>query len=724
MRRALAVCFVVACGPSHPAPEHGKGSGTSVVEPPPADPAPRPPVAERRVVTNTYHGVSVDDAYQWLEGEDDDVRTWSDGENGYARAILDGLDTVDALRDEYRAILAAPQVRYRALHSAGGKLFALRKDPAKDQPELIVADGPDALDAATIVVDPNTLTAGTTIDWFEPSPDGARVAVSMSVGGSELGDLHLLGLDGKPIDEVIPNVYRPTALGDAAWSADGKTIYYTRYPRAGEAHADQPDYWSTLWSHTIGAPADQDVVELAEGLPDIAEIRVEARGAYVLATIQNGDGGTFRHYLRGPKAKPGKWMQMSDWADAIVKMQLGPGDTLWMVSQHDAPGGKVLSLQLGKKNAKPKLVVPEAKEAIVTDFGSDALVITKDRVYAVYQLGGPTELRAFTHAGKAAKAPVLPPVSSVGLPVAWGDDLLVWSASFTTPPSWTRYTPKTGEAAVVAALSPPPPVTIDGFGVKRVTATSQDGTEVPVNIVWPDDSPHDGTTPCLVEAYGGYGLSQTPWFLAYYQPLLRQGICYVQVNVRGGAEFGEAWHANGMLTHKQNVFDDFAAALQMLVDVGYSSPAHLAIIGGSNGGLLMGAMITQHPDLVHAVVSEVGIYDMLRVELSPNGAFNATEFGTVKDPDQFAAMYAYSPYHHVTERAYPAILMTTGANDGRVAPWHSRKMIAALQAAQTGDAPILLRTSETSGHGIGTGMTEVIDQSAHVAAFLRWQLQR
>jgi prolyl oligopeptidase len=200
-------------------------------------------------------------------------------------------------------------------------------------------------------------------------------------------------------------------------------------------------------------------------------------------------------------------------------------------------------------------------------------------------------------------------------------------------------------------------------------------------------------------------------------------VCYVVANVRGGGEFGEAWHTGGALVHKQNVFDDFAAALELVVAKHYSSPQRLAIVGGSNGGLLMGAMITQHPELMHAVVSQVGIYDMLRVELSPNGAYNVTEFGTVKDPEQFKALYAYSPYHHVAPAKYPAILMTTGANDPRVSPWQSRKMIAALQAAQRGAAPILLRTSDKAGHGMGSSMTERIELLAHVEAFLLAQLR-
>jgi prolyl oligopeptidase len=224
-----------------------------------------------------------------------------------------------------------------------------------------------------------------------------------------------------------------------------------------------------------------------------------------------------------------------------------------------------------------------------------------------------------------------------------------------------------------------------------------------------------------VTGYGGYAISQTPRFLARFAPLLQRGVCFAEANLRGGAEFGEDWHRAGTLTRKQNVFDDFAAALALVVDKQYTRRERLAIIGGSNGGLLMGAMITQHPELVKAVVSAVGIYDMLRVERSPNGQYNIPEYGSVADEAQFKALYAYSPYHHVVAgTTYPAILFTAGANDGRVAPWQSRKMTAALQAA---GAPVLMRVSQTSGHGMGTDMTEVIAGQTHVAAFLLAQLK-
>ncbi len=264
----------------------------------------------------------------------------------------------------------------------------------------------------------------------------------------------------------------------------------------------------------------------------------------------------------------------------------------------------------------------------------------------------------------------------------------------------------------------------DDAEVVRDFAISKDGTRVPINIIRRKGAKLDGSNPTLLSGYGGYGVNQSPYFLGSSGRIwLDQGGVYVEANLRGGGEYGEQWHKAGNLTHKQNVFDDFIACAQYLIDHKYTSPEHLSILGGSNGGLLMGAAFTERPDLFRAVVSFVGIYDMLRVELDPNGAFNVTEFGTVKDPVQFRALYAYSPYHHVKDGAkYPAILFLTGENDHRVNPMESRKMTARLQAANASGHPILLRTSSNAGHGVGTALDEEIEQYADVFSFLFDQL--
>ncbi len=685
-----------------------------------------PPTASRRPVTDTYHGVTVEDPYRWLEADSRDTAAWSDGQDKHARAILDQLPGLGVLAGEIKDYVAAPITRYGGFTPAGGKLFAWRKLPDKEQRELVVMDSPEQAAEARLVLDPAAGGDATRyFDWFVPSPDGTRVAISISTGGSESGSLHVLDLDGNAVEPVIADVQRGTGGGDVAWTPDGKGLYYTRYPRSGEKPEQERDFWMQLWFHQLGTPESTDRYELGKDFPQIAEVQVDtdARGT-VLVSVQKGDGGIFQHHVKEPKRGKG-WRQISDWDDGITYARLGTAGELWLVSTKGAPRGQLLRLAPGASLKAAKVVVPESADTIVGSFADNAgPVVTKDRLFLRYQLGGPDTIRTFTLAGKPAKSPALPPVSSSWLverPL--GGDLLVWTESFVQPGAWYRLASATGTLTAIDAVSPKPAVSLAGWEVRRELATSKDGTRIPVNIVWKTGAPRDGTVPCLVTGYGGYGVSLEPSFAGSAHPLLSRGVCFVVVNLRGGGEFGEAWHQAGMLTRTQNVFDDFAAALDFLAAEKYTSPQRTVIQGGSNGGLLMGALLTQHPDKVKAVVSQVGIYDMLRVELSPNGLYNTTEFGTVTDQGQFRALHAYSPYHHIVAGTkFPAVLMTTGANDPRVSPWHSRKFTAALQAAQGGDAPILLRTSSTSGHGQGMAMTERIATIAHVQAFVLWQL--
>jgi prolyl oligopeptidase len=369
------------------------------------------------------------------------------------------------------------------------------------------------------------------------------------------------------------------------------------------------------------------------------------------------------------------------------------------------------------------VLVPESDVAIKSS-NESGLTISKDRLFVRDIVGGPNQVRIFTLDGKPDGTLPLPEISANSDIIELADGEILFNVtSYLTPVYYETWDPKTGKVAETA-LRVISPVTFDDTTVTRVFATSKDGTKVPLNIIMKKGTKLDGSNPVLLYGYGGYGVSQNPNFLGAFRRLwLDAGGIYVIANIRGGAEYGERWHQQGMLTKKQNVFDDFTAAAQYLIDHKYTSHAKLALMGGSNGGLLMGAQITQHPDLAHAVVSAVGIYDMVRVELDPNGSFNTTEFGTVKNPDEFKALYAYSPYHHVVAKtAYPAVLMTTGATDGRVNPLHSRKFTAALQAASSSNRLILLRTNMHAGHGIGSSLTDRIAEQTDMLSFLFDQL--
>jgi prolyl oligopeptidase len=691
------------------------------------DPTVPPPTA-KRPVTDTYHGVRVTDDYRWLEDwNNKEVRAWSDAQNAYARSILDKLPGTAKLRSRLTSILSAPTTNHFGLVYRGGRLFALRRQPPKEQPFLVVLPAVDAPDRARVLLDPTARDkqGKTAIDWYVPSPDGSLVAVSLSHGGSESGDVHILETaSGKEVFEVVPRVNGGTAGGDLAWSPDGKGFFYTRYPRGKERPPEDLDFYQQVYYHRLGTPTESDRYELGKELPRIAEVRLECEptSGRVLASVQNGDGGEFAHYLRNPD---GRWTQFTAFKDGVVDAAFGPRDDIYLVSRQNAPRGKILRVSAVSPDlARAGVVVPEGTDTIVTDFSGrtsrQTVLPTAARLYVIYQLGGPTQVRAFDIDGRPQQAPKQLPISTVGdLARVTGDDLIFANGSYVEPRNHYLYRARSNET-VKLPLATPPPVDFRDIEVVREFAVSKDGTKVPVNILIPKGAKRDGRNPCLVTGYGGYGISRVPGFHPDWRVLFDHGFVVAEANLRGGGEFGEAWHKAGALTEKQNVFDDFTAVLRHLIARGYTSPPHLAIQGGSNGGLLMGAVLTQHPELMKAVVSFVGIYDMLRVELSPNGAFNVPEFGTVKDAKQFQALYAYSPYHHVKDGVkYPAVLFLTGANDPRVDPMQSRKMTVRLQAA---GARVLLRTSAGSGHGLDTSLSERIEELVDVYAFLFAQL--
>jgi prolyl oligopeptidase len=589
---------------------------------------------------------------------------------------------------------------------------------------------PDQPDKARVLIDPGELDKkGTTaIDWYVPSPDGKLIAVSLSKGGTETGDVHIYDTaTAKEQFEVVPRVNGGTAGGSMAWAPDGKGFFYTRYPRGNERPAADIDFYQQVYYHTLGTPTERDRYEMGKDLPRIAEIKLDMDDATgrVLATVQNGDGGEFAFFLRETN---GDWQQFSTFKDKIVQAAFGRHDDLFLISLEAAPRGKLLRMSTSNLDpAKAKVVVPEGPDTIVVDFpgysSRQTVLPTANRLYVTYQLGGPTALRCFDFDGKPLDAPKQLPISTVGgLAHLTGDDILFSNGSYVEPRNVYEYKAAANET-VKLPLTTPPPVDMSNVEVVREFATSKDGTKVPVNIMIPKGAKRDGSNPCIVTGYGGYGVNRVPAFRPEQRILFDHGFILAEANLRGGGEFGDAWHRAGNLTKKQNVFDDFAAVLQHMIDQKYTSPEHLAIIGGSNGGLLMGATLTQHPNLMKAVVSYVGIYDMLRVELSPNGAFNVPEFGTVKDEKQFRAMLAYSPYQHVKDGVkYPAVLFLTGANDPRVDPMQSRKMTARLQAATASGRPVLLRTSASSGHGLDTSLSERIEEDVDVYAFLFAQL--
>ncbi len=585
---------------------------------------------------------------------------------------------------------------------------------------LVTLASADDLKSEKIILDPNALDAKgtTTIDWFAPSRDGKYVAISISQGGSEDGTLHIYEIaTGKALPDSIAHVQYPTAGGSAAWNADGTSIYYTRFPRKGEKPDTDLNFYQQVYFHKLGTGDAEDTYSIGKEFPRIAEVKLETSrdGKFILATVANGDGGDFSHYLLG---SDGTWKQLTQFSDQIKAARLGRDNALYLLSRSAAPRGKILRMPLDNPALTSATTIVPESDAVI-----QSMEPTANALYVEDLLGGPSQIRRFDLDGKNAQTIAIPKISAVSEMESLEDNSLLFrDVSFTEPAAWFHLGDPAKEP-VKTALVNTSPVSFTDIEVTREMATSKDGTKIPLNVVRKKGTKQDGNNPALLYGYGGYGISMSPNFDFTRRIWFDHGGVFVVANIRGGGEFGEEWHKAGNLTKKQTVFDDFAAAGEYLIKEKWTRSEKLALLGGSNGGLLMGALITQHPELMRAVVSFVGIYDMLRVELAPNGAFNVTEFGTVKDPEQFKALYAYSPYHHVVDGTkYPSILFMTGANDGRVAPYHSRKMVARLDEANKSANPVLLRTSSSAGHGIGTALSERIKQLADEYSFLFAQL--
>jgi prolyl oligopeptidase len=691
---------------------------------------PKAPDTPKRAVTDEYQGVKVSDDYRWLENWDDtETKQWSTEENARTREYLDHLPMRAAVRERLRQLINDSSPRYYRLQFRGGTLFGMYFQPPLQQPKLVALRSADDPGTAKVIFDPNALKSkqSLAIDFYVPSLDGKYVAVAVSANGSEDSDARVFEVaTGRQLTDVVTHVNFATAGGSIDWKADSSGFYYTRYPQGNERPPEDAHFWQQVYFHRLGDDPKLDTYVIGKDFPRIAEIhlRTSDDGRWLIASVGNGDGGQFAHYIMDSS---GHWRQVTHFEDGIVSAKLAPNNALYLLSRKDAPRGRILELPTPNSPLTEAKVVIEQSKGSGADESARAAIESFEPasglLYVTDIMGGPSRLRVFDDQGLSVTT-INPPVSAISevVPIADGQ-VLLYISSFLQPPAWERFDPRQKKLSRTA-LFETSAAKFDDAEVVRDFAISKDGTQVPINIIRRKGTKLDGTNPTLLTGYGGYGINEKPNFLGYFGRVwLDQGGVYVLANLRGGGEYGDEWHQAGRLIHKQNVFDDLIGCAQYLIDHKYTSPEHLAILGGSNGGLLMGAAFTQRPDLFRAVVSFVGIYDMLRVELDPNGAFNVTEFGTVKDPEQFRALYAYSPYQHVKDGArYPAILFLTGENDHRVNPMQSRKMTARLQAATSSDEPILLRTSSNAGHGIGTALNERIEQYTDVFCFLFAQL--
>src|SRR6266700_5464635 len=464
------------------------------------EPAPETP---KKPVSTKYQDVTVEDPYQWLEEDNDpQVKSWSDAQNQRTSQYLDKLPDLSAIEKQLTEWYAKTSPSYSSLVSRPGILFAMKFQPPKQQPLLVTLASVDDLKSEKVVLDPNVLDAkGTTaIDWFVPSPDGKYVAVSLSKGGSEDGTLHFYETaTGKALPDTIAHVQYPTAGGSAAWNADGTGVYYTRFPRKGERPDADLNFYQQVYFHKIGTADSEDTYSIGKDFPRIAEIKLEAShdGKYILATVANGDGGDFAHYLLGPD---GNWKQLTQFSDQIKAARIGRDDALYLLSRADAPRGKILRAPLDK---------PELANATVIVSPSDAVIRfmepTADAIYVGDLLGGPSQIRRFGLDGKGETIVPIPNISAVTEMESLEDNALLFrDVSYTEPAAWFKVAAGQTEP-VKTALVNTSPVSFVDIEVTREFAASKDGTKVPLNIIRRKGIKLDGNNPTLLYGYGGYG---------------------------------------------------------------------------------------------------------------------------------------------------------------------------------------------------------------------------
>ena len=668
---------------------------------------PPPPPTDVREVVDTLHGVEVPDPYRWLEDQDaPDTRAWIDAQNAYTDRVLNALPGREALRAVAASVLERETIGLP--YERGGRYFHSRRGADQDLPVIYVREGLDGEDR--VLIDPHPMSPDhtTSVELRDISDDGRRVAYAVREGGVDEVSIRVRDVDGgADLDDVLP----PARYGQVTLAADGGGLYYERYG----------DVTPRVMYHAFGAPPADDARLFGEGYErhQIPVTVVSDDGRWmVVHVIEGSSGPTEIHVKNLERDTP----FVTAIADGVSESWAGfAGGELFIVTSLDAPNKRVVLADPADPAAERwREVIPERGDVVIESAaalgGKLAVSYLQDvqpRV-AVHELDG-------AHVRDIA----FDTLGSVGGGAGrWtSDEAFFTFQTFHVPSTLYRYDVATGERSVWAA--PESPVDPAAYVVTQRWFTSRDGTEAPMFVVHRPGVVLDGSNPTLLTGYGGFNNSMTPVFSALATTWLESGGVFALANLRGGGEFGEAWRRAGMLENKQNVFDDFIAAAEHLVAEGYTSSGHLAIRGGSNGGLLVGAVSNQRPDLFGAVVCTYPLLDMVRYHRFLVASFWVPEYGSSDDPEQFAYIHAYSPYHNVIDGGgYPATLYLSGDGDTRVAPLHARKMTALMQAKNGSDNPILLRYHTQAGHSGGQPVSQQIDELVDTVSFLSWQVGR
>ena len=675
------------------------------------------PKAKTVEQVDDYHGTKVADPYRWLEDTNSaETHDWVEAENKVTFSYLDQIPYRGAIRD--RLLKLWNYERFTVPEQQGGRYFYQHNDGLQNQNVLLVAESLNA--EPRVLLDPNTLSSDGTVALVGSalSDDGKLMAYGTATSGSDWTEWHVRDVD---TSKDLPDVIKWVKFSGASWTKDNKGFYYSRYdePKQDTMLRDTV-YFQKLYYHRLGTAQSED--KLVYDRPDNKELGfsggVTDDGHYLVISVWQGTSPKNRLYYKDLTQPDSPVVKLLDDFDAQYQFIDNDGPVFLIQTDQGAPRGRLISIDTRHpERTSWKTIVAQGADKL------ESASVVNNLLLLGYLKDARTEVRAHDLTGKLLRTVVLPGIGTAsGFGGKRKDKETFYSfTSFTSPTTIYRYDPQADKSSVFRQ----PKVDFDPtqYETKQVFYNSKDGTRVPMFLTYKKGLKLDGQNPTLLYAYGGFDISLTPFFSVSNLVWLEMGGVYAQPNLRGGGEYGEEWHLAGTKAKKQNVFDDFIAAAEWLIANKYTSTPKLAIRGASNGGLLIGACLTQRPDLYGAALPEVGVMDMLRFHKFTIGWAWTSDYGSSDNPEDFKALYAYSPLHNLKPGTkYPPTLIATSDHDDRVVPGHSFKFAATMQADQAGPAPVLIRVETKAGHGAGKPISKVIDETADAWGFLAHNL--
>ena len=691
-----------------------------------ADAPSGPPVARVEPVTETFFGQAVTDPYRWMENpKDKDWEPYVKGQADHARRVLDALPGRAALQQRIQQLSGALEI-VSAVQVAGPYVFIEKRPAGASNFRLYVRRGVRGADR--LLVNPEDRKQGEVtyaMNYWLASPDGRRVLYGMSASGSEQAVIEVMET---ATGRVLPDRIDRAQYAYPNWLPDGSGFFFNRLAAGGKPGSEDFYKDSVCWFHRLGTDPASDVKVLSRG--QFAEVAVRdidfpivvapPGSVHAVGLLVGGVQRELTLYLNtlaGARRGQGGWKPVCSVDDRVTAFALR-GDDLWLLSEKDAPRGRVVHVKTSAPAfAGAREVVPQGKALMRQLFAA------RDAVYLQELDGGVGRLRRFPGRPGA-------PVQNIKLPFDGAlsfvfadprrDGVIAALQSWVRPEEVVQVLPSGATTSMPFVAKPP--IDVSGYTSEQLFATAKDGTRVPVSVVYKKGTPRDGSAPTMIDAYGSYAISSDPYFASRFIAWTERGGVWATAHVRGGGEYGREWHEAGRLLNKPNTWRDLIAAAELLIAERWTSPSKLSIRGGSAGGIAVGRAMTERPDLFSAVISQVGVSNTLRAEFSQNGPPNVPEFGSVKSEDGFKGLFAMDAYLHVKDgERYPAVMLTTGITDPRVDPWQAAKMAARLQAANRSGKPVLLRVDYPAGHGLGSTRAQRDVEMADVFAFALWQ---